>query len=177
MTYHADAQPGCFGQALTFGERHPECQNCPFARECEPEHAQALARLRDQLGIVVKTPKTVKVKYVAPVITGAISSSDMTLPKKVEELLTRLDRAGVRVTEAFWRGENPFDRRFEFLRITAHLLLRMPQGITREMLMVGLERKLNWSRGTAAAHATQAFQALRALGVAEDLNGRLTIKR
>lgn len=173
LTNHpAWAQPGCFGQALTFNENLAECSSCPFAGECKIASAAALQRLRDHHGIVVHR-KGMRTK---PAST-ATSSAALTLPKKVEELLQRIERAGVRVSEALKEKRNPFGRDFPFLRITAHLLLAVPFGVTREHLVTGFEQRLNWSKGTAAAHATQAFQALIALGVAEEIEGRLNLKR
>jgi len=52
----------------------------------------------------------------------------------------------------------------------------MKAGIDRATLKTAFMRKLEWSEGTAAAHATQAFQALTALGAAIEQNGRLTLR-
>ena len=166
------AQPGCYGQALTFNESLADCKSCPFAGDCKIASGEALARLREAHGIVVHRKR----ERSKPTPT-APSSGALTLPKKVEELLARIERAGVRVGEALRERRNPFGKDFPFLRITAHLLLVVPFGVTRENLVTGFEQRLNWSRGTAAAHATQAFQALVALGVAEEIDGRLNLKR
>jgi hypothetical protein len=169
------AQPGCFGQALTYSENIVECRGCPFATSCKTEHLLALARMREEHGIVIHTKphKTASVSS-----TSVTSGSEMTLPKKVESLLANFERAGIKVSEAFAVGVNPFAGIGpKFMRITAHALLRLPGGILRAELINFFETKLKWSKGTAAAHATQAFQALIALGVAEELNGRLIKKR
>jgi hypothetical protein len=170
------AQPGCFGQALTYSETHSECRSCPFAQSCKPAHLEALARLRDQHGIVVqrKGERRVKERAVTP------GASGFAVPKKVDELLVRIAAAGIRVAESLAAGKNPFSgqhRSVRYMRIASHFLLRAPAGFSREKLITALQQDLNWSKGTAAAHATQAFQALKALGVAEEQNGRLFLKR
>lgn len=167
--------PGCYGFALSFKEGSPECSTCPFAGRCAVIGAEQLARRRLELGITVRekrAPKAaVKVAAIGQVLTD-------TLPKKVEEVLQRIEAAGIRVTEALREGRNPFlNEKPAFLRVACHLILHMPQGIDRKTLALAFQKKLNWSEGTAAAHATQAFQALSHLGAAHDNNGRLTLTR
>ncbi|MCP1540015.1 hypothetical protein [Methylorubrum extorquens] len=171
-------RPGCYGFALSFRAEAPECIACPFAADCEQAGAEQLARRRAELGIVVKEkkPKVMRAPRVAPADGHATAVLTDGLPKKVEELLTRIERAGIRVTEALAKRENPFTASPQFLRVTCHLLLNMQAGIDRKTLKVAFEKKLGWSEGTAAAHATQAFQALTALGAATEQNGRLVLK-
>lgn len=169
------AQPGCYGQALTYSDEQAECAACPFAATCKVEHLAAIARLREQHGIVIR-PRT-RMPPADEEAAPRRSLNGFTLPKKVEELLTRIDEAGIKVCEALAKGKNPFGGAFRFMRVTSHLLLHAPAGVTREHLITAFESYFQWSRGTAAAHATQAFTALKALGAAQEQNGRLILKR
>lgn len=169
-------QPGCFGYALAYRAEAAECNSCPFATQCAEIAAAQLARRRAELGIVVREkPKVQRPQRAATEVhaTGVLTEG---LPKKVEELLARIERAGISVTTALSKGENPFTTSPAFLRVTCHLLLNMRAGIDRATLKTAFVRKLGWSEGTAAAHATQAFQALTALGAAIESNGRLTLR-
>jgi len=164
--------PGCFGSALTFSDTAPECRSCIFATQCQPLSESRRVALRAKFGIVERKHRVTKPQ--APPVDDNLLSS--TLPKKVAEIVQRLDKLGFRVLPALLRGENPFTTKPAFLRVTCHLLLHMPQGIDRHMLRHAFAKKLNWSEGTAAAHATQAFQILGALGATQEINGRLTIR-
>lgn len=161
--------PGCFGSALTFNPDASECRFCIFAIECEPLSTARRTALRAKHGIVDR-PRTAKKSSVG-------ASLDSELPKKVAALKATIDRAGIRVVEALAAGINPFERKPAFLRLTCHLLLRLPDGFNRTILRTALTSKLNWTEGTAAAHATQAFQVLGAFGVTEEIDGKLRLRR
>lgn len=172
------AQPGCFGQAMTYSDELTECQSCPFAQDCKGEHQMALRRLREAHGIDLE-PKRKRFKAPAPTAstTTASGTPAFSLPKKVEDLLARFDRLGLKVIDGFKQRKNPFPADVMFMRIAAHLVLNIPSGVKRDDLIESFMKRMDWSRGTAAAHATQARQALEALGVAEEQNGRLILKR
>lgn len=171
-----DMRPGCFGFALSFREEAAECISCPFASDCSRIGAEQLARRRAALGIVVKEKPKAKPRPAPAHVEHATGFFTDGLPKKVEELLGRIERAGISVTAALARRENPFTKDPAFLRVTCHLLLHMSAGVDRATLKSAFVKKLGWSEGTAAAHATQAFQALIALGAASENNGRLTLR-
>ncbi|SER28827.1 hypothetical protein SAMN05216548_114111 [Faunimonas pinastri] len=170
--------PGCYGSALTFKAEAAECKTCVFAANCGPLSAANMAYVRAKLGIVERKTKTAmraeRPKKLDPAPAIQLTSN---LPKKVEELLARFERAGIKVTERLSAGENPFEKTPVFMRVACHLLLRLPSGFDRNMLRQALQSKLGWSSATAASHAIQACQALVALGAAEEMNGRLTLKR
>ena len=172
-----DLRPGCFGFALAYRDDAAECLSCPFSGECAAVSAAQLARRRAELGIKPKEIVKQAPRPVAPVEAHATAVLTEGLPKKVEELLQRLDRDGIRVTEALARRENPFTSSPAFLRVACHLLLNLSTGFDRKTLKLALTKKLGWSEGTAAAHATQAFQALSALGAATEENGRLILRK
>jgi hypothetical protein len=171
--------PGCYGSALTFKADASECRTCQFAGACGPLSQERLASLRARLGIVEPTRRTFKapVAKLAETTPGPTLTSD--LPKKVEAELQRIERNGIIITTALKEGRNPFEakRKPAFLFLTCHLLLGLKRGITRAELRHALQRKLNWTEGTAAAHATQAAQVLVAAGAAYDVDGILTLKR
>lgn len=166
--------PGCFGIGLIYKAEANECRVCPFQERCGPLAAERLAALRLKLGIVEKRPVVAK-STVRP--APAKPQTSMALPKKVEELMVRIERAGIKVTETLARGENPFQSKPFFMRIACHLLLRIPAGISRDQLKSALMSKLDWGDGTAAAHALQAVQLLEALGAAKEEDGILRLRR
>jgi hypothetical protein len=170
--------PGCYGSALTFKPDALECKGCMFAARCGPLSAERLDALRARLGITgVPAPRKARVTL-SDIATAGPTLTNV-LPKKVAELMERLERAGIKVTESFARGENPFTEKGKpaFLLITAHLLLNLQRGLGREELVRAYQKKLNWSLGTATAHAAQACQLLVALGAATEANGQLHLKR
>lgn len=166
--------PGCYGMGLTFQAESAECRSCPFAVRCGEASANMLADLRAELGITTPAPPKTRPKR-------EVSGDDLTstLPVKVQALMERIERAGIRVTEALARGENPIpEKGIPFLRVAFHLLLRL-QGNTihRDLLQSAFQKKLNWAPSTAAAHVVQTIQVLAALGAAEEHNGTITLKR
>lgn len=167
MTYETLA-PGCFGFPMTYAEHSPECSPCPYAMDCKSSAQQRLAEMRAKFGIETKAMTPAKPKR--------DPSGSSTLPKKVAEIVSRILAAGIRVQDALLRGENPFLSRPAFLRVACHLLIHIPDGFDRQTLRKAFEKKLNWTEGTASAHATQTFQVLKALGAAVEENGRLKVK-
>lgn len=176
MTEHnPDFAPGCFGLGMVYQPGGKECVRCPFQSQCAPLAEQNLVLVREKLGIKPKPGAVNRPRPATP--TPHPTGFTPTLPKKVIELLGRIERAGIKVTEALRRGENPFTDKPAFMRITCHLLLRLSGNqIRMDLLQTALESKLEWSPGTAAAHALQAAQALEALGVATRSNGVLRLK-
>ena len=161
--------PGCYGSALTFDVGSAECSQCMFAVQCGPKSEARMRYLREKLNLPM--PKT-KAK---PPVAAQARPVEMSLPKKVVDLLERIERAGIRVTESLSQGHNPFTKPM-FLRVACHLLLHLPDGIDMPTLTRALAKKLEWQEATAAAHAIQARQALIALGAAEEHNGKLRLK-
>lgn len=176
MTYspaEPDA-PGCFGSALAYKVDGVECASCPFAGKCGPVAEARLEALRAKLGITaLRHSRRRTVVTEEQHAAGAMIAPP---PKKVVELLDKIERSGIRVGEAFGRRQNPFLHSFPFLRVAAHLLLRIESGVTKENVRYALMKSLGWSEGTAAAHTTQAFQTFIALGVAEEFQNRLKLK-
>jgi len=103
--------------------------------------------------------------------------TELAVPKKVEDLLGRIERRNIYVRDTLLRGVNPFaSGKPQFLFVACELLLRSKTGVTKEILTEALIRKLHWTRESAAAHALQATQALRALGATIEENGRTKLK-
>lgn len=161
--------PGCYGSALTFDVGSAECSQCMFAAQCGPKSEARMRYLREKLQLPMPKPKAKQVINTQPQVV------EMSLPKKVVELLERIERASVRVTESLAAGRNPFIKP-AFMRVTCHLLLHLKDGIDTPTLTMALAKKLEWQTGTAAAHAIQARQALIALGAAVEHNGKLKLK-
>ena len=148
--------PGCFGSALTFKAKAPECISCEFNIGCAPASAMRAAMLAEKFGLPQKPVKApaARVRY------------------KIEKL-------GIDVRGVISDGENPFTGAMTgmmFMALATHLLLRCPIGIERKMLVEAYQKKFSWSEGTAISHALQAFQAFCALGVASEQNGRLKLR-
>ena len=176
LAYHSPiSAPGCYGSALTFKESASECIACIFKETCKPQSEARLEALRAKFGIKVRAPVTRKRAEVTKTEDGTFLMTS--LPRKIEDLVLRIERAGIDVSGKLSRGENPFEKRPFFLRITCHLLLNLPNGIERKVLQVALQRKLNWTEGTAVSQALQASQLLQALGVADEINGCIKLRK
>ncbi len=169
-----DAAPGCYGMGTLYKEGSNECSTCPFGQTCGPLAADQLTRIRLEMGIALPAVKPPKRVVKTPSVSPAVFAGNV--PKKVGELMERIERAGISVTEALGRRENPFSAKWPFLRVTCHLLLKLPQGIKRDRLCTLFMEKLNWSKGTADAHVIQAVQVLKALGAAEEVDGSLRLR-
>lgn len=162
--------PGCYGSALTYDMGSAECSQCMFAAQCGPKSAERMRYIREKLNLPER--KTTRRQVVTPAKPQPV---EMSLPKKVVELLDRIDRAGIKVTERLKRRENPFVTP-RFMKIACQVLLLYPQGISLAALIEIYVRKLGWNKKTAAAHAVQARHALIALGAAEEHNDKLRLK-
>ena len=159
--------PGCWGSALTFKAKAPECISCEFNTGCAPASAVRATMLAEKFGLPQKPVKT-------PVVRARPE-----IPKKVETLLERIEKLGIDVRGVIGDGNNPFTSAMTgmmFMALATHLLLRCSIGIERKMLVEAYQKKFSWSEGTAISHALQAFQAFCALGVASEQNGRLKLR-
>lgn len=177
MTYepaNPDA-PGCYGSALAYRPNGVECPTCQFAEMCRPIAEACLATLRAKLGIAASTAPKRRFTPAEQPAEGA-GTVIAQVPKKVANLMQRIEERGIRVGEALARRENPFPADMKFLLVTAHLLLRSQNGLSRTGLHHALRRTLGWSESTATSHVTQAFQLFIALGVAEVRNEALNLK-
>lgn len=155
--------PGCFGSAMTYKATARECRECPFVASCAPLSERRLAELRRKLGIVLPFRRPSDLKEISV---------------KAQALVNKIRQRNIAVVEVLRNGVNPFGagEGFTFLRVTCHLLLRFPQGITRETLRDALMRKLKWTHGTATAHVVQAVQALTSLNAIVESHGRIKLK-
>jgi hypothetical protein len=157
--------PGCFGSALMFQVNGMTCSACPFSEQCEPVHRASLGLMRRRFGIEVKEE--------APVMRrkSQTTGEAFQIPKKVRDLLNRIDDQSLDITSSLRQGKNPFAglTQYKFLSITCHLLLNLEVPITQPLLSRGFVRSMNWKQSTADAHARMAFQALQHVG-AIDLN-------
>ena len=159
--------PGCFASALAFKKDNPICQRCPFGVDCEPQHIANLAELRSKLGIKLK-PQPTPAKRPERGIDG--------LPKKTQELVTRLEAMNLNIVSSLKSGANPFPSSISFMRIAAHILIKLG-FVEPKMLTMSFATKLNWSPETAAAHARMAIQALVHIGAVDLSDGRAELRR
>ncbi len=162
--------PGCFGSALTFELGSAECSQCMFAAQCGPKSAQRMEYLRAKF----KVPARRTIKTTSPVARPG--SAELSTPKPVTEMLDRIERAGIKVTEALRQRKNPFESGFLALKIACHVLLHMPEGVDQDRLKTALSKAYGGKDATAAAHAALAKQVLVALGAAIEMNGKLRLK-
>lgn len=150
--------PGCFGSAMGFDDTAPICVVCTFREQCKPMHEINLAKLREACGIK-KVQKRKKQPTADPVEEG------LTVPKKTLELVDKFEHAGLSVTTDLTAGKNPFAKTaMHFMTIAAHLLLRLDRPLRQSDLVMALQTKLHWTKGTADSHARMAFQALEYIG-------------
>jgi hypothetical protein len=166
--------PGCFGISLLYREGSNECKTCPFAAQCEPMALTQLASLRAELGIKVATVKKAA-PSASPTAAPALSNR---LPDKVQELVERVEKAGIKVIDALSRGVNPFPPQFAFMRVACHLLLKAKerqQFVPRQIFAETFMATLHVSRGTADAYEMQAIRALKAIGAISESNGKMRL--
>jgi hypothetical protein len=175
MTTIPPFSPGCFGSALAFKEDDVACRSCKFAGECKPMHLSAQKALRERYGIqttqeVIADEKAKRSEEKAA-RAAAIDPAALTLPKKVQELILRLDRGNYDIVRKLQNGENPFGASMKFMALVAHLLLRLPQ------VDKGLITTAFWQENTAEAHARMAIQALEHVGAIDNRDGLVSIRR
>jgi len=180
MTEIPNFAPGCFGSALAFKSEDVVCSNCPFAAACEPAHLEARRLLRERYGLQT-TQEVVRAEISARKAekeerSRALDPSALTLPKKTQELIQRLDRGQYDVVGKLQRGENPFGSAIPFMRVLCHLLLKGFQ-LRQDTLTTAFAKQFNWQSGTAAAHARMAIQALEHVGAVENRDGIISIRR
>ncbi len=103
----------------------------------------------------------------------------MTLPKKVRELLNKLDVEDLDIVGKLKNGVNPFAGidRYRYMMVACHLVMRLKVPVTQKVLSAGLIKSMNWSEGTADAHARMAVQALCHVGAIENNDGILSVRR
>jgi hypothetical protein len=163
--------PGCFGSALTFKATDLVCQRCPYATQCKPAHEQALAQLRHKFGIAVaETPAPV------PAAPVALDPAALSLPKKVQDLLMKLDRGNYDVVGKLQRGENPFGAAIPFMAVACHVLLRLGRPMDRDFLATAFMKKFGWQKQTADEHARIAIYGLMYVGAVVSNDGLISIK-
>jgi len=165
--------PGCYGIGLLYRIASLECSTCPFATQCGPVAELQLARLRAEMGIMV--PLARAATAASPTAGKPLFSAK--LPGKVQELVDKIERAGIKVCEALARGSNPFSQAFPMMYVTCHLLIkRQAQGVTRQELAHSFKLTMKICQGTADAYVLQAIQALKAIGAAEEKGGYLRVR-
>ncbi|MCK1543301.1 hypothetical protein IVB12_15405 [Bradyrhizobium sp. 179] len=159
--------------SMCFREGTAECSTCPFAASCKPRAEAQLAMLRAELGVVVPERKAAP----KPAAPGPVMELTNGLPKKVAAWIAYIEREGIKINEALTKGENPFrGKRPAFLAIACHLLLKLPQGVSRDLLTQCFRDKLSWSAETTAAHVTQARQILAHVGAIEEVDGMIKLR-
>lgn len=162
--------PGCFGSALAFDPSTSFCSSCVFKGECEPVHTTNLIALRNKLGIKHK-------EEASRLVTKEPKSINPALPAKVQALLDKIDEGGFNIVESLRRGVNPFQEKFQFLRVACHLLLKVQFPISRETLKMAFITKFNWAEDTAAHHVRMTFQLLEHVGAVTNNDGKISLKR
>jgi hypothetical protein len=162
--------PGCFGSALTFKETDMICMACVFHARCGPVHTLNLARMRDVLG-VKEEPKPVVI--ITPEIVDPIR---LTLSKKTQALLAKLDAGGYDIINKLAAKINPFSNTMPHLAIACHLLLKLGRPLEREFLTTALMAKMKWTRATAEEQARVVTYALLHVGAVHSNDGSLTLK-
>lgn len=157
--------PGCFASALTFRADTEECQTCSFKAACAPRSIANLEALRIKFGIKAPESKGEKRSFAVPVKTAA--------------LLEKITSLGVDIPAAFAKNVNPFTHTAapKFIKLAAHILLRREHGVMRKEMTEAFAMQFGWASETAASHSLQAVQALVALGVADEIEGRIKRRR
>jgi hypothetical protein len=163
--------PGCFGSPIIYKGDGPICSLCMFSATCAPRSQARRTALQAQFKIEVKSAQITIASR-----TPEVAPTPALYPVKVVDLLERIERAGVTVTDKLRQGVNPFTNKPGFMRIACDMLLRATEGVKRTELCFALMTQLNWTSETAASHTSQAIHALTALGAITNENGRITLK-
>lgn len=170
--------PGCFGSPLVYSTSDMVCANCRFFAECGETNKVTREKLRQLLGMS-KVPdfQAMRRERVKPVAAQPVDESGMVLPRKVRELIERLDRDQLDIKGSLSRGVNPFPKgKADFLRLFCHLLLKLPR-LPRDTLETAFMQALGHQSSTAKANARMAFAALEHIGAIEIVDGIATIRR
>ncbi len=178
MTNIPEFAPGCYGSALAFKESEGVCLACVFRSQCQPLHEANLAALREELGVpnVVKRGRP-KVVDEAREALFARDPGALSLPKKVQDLIARIDRGNFEVKSHFARGENPFAGKIPFLAVATEVLLKFSRPVDVPVLTAAFVMKLNWQEDTAKAHARIMLSAFQHLGFIEQQDDGYVAKR
>lgn len=171
MTQIPEFSPGCFGSALGFRATDMLCRRCEFAAQCEPVHVLMKEQLREKFGIVAKKVKAPVEKKAVPVDPVAI-----VLPKKLQDLLDRLNNFGFDIINKLSRKVNPFDQSMPGLWVACALLTKMDMPISRDLLTTALMRKMKWQEPQARESASIAVYALLHVGAVRSLDGKISLK-
>ena len=166
--------PGCFGTVMNYKPTDMICGSCQFAKSCGECVIVRRQELAELLHLPIYRKRFVQEK--APETPA--KEVGFTLPKKVTELLERLDNGSFDIIGSLGRGENPFSGKSHlFMRIACHLLLNSSIPISQNMLSTSLATHLKWAKGTADAHARMALIALKHVGAIDDMDGNYSLKR
>lgn len=178
MTTIPPFSPGCFGSALAFKKGDVACGGCKFAALCEPAHLEAQKALRERFNVQT-TAEAAAEKKAAKAANSATPTDPtaLTLPKKTQELIARLDKGNYDIVGSLKRGENPFGAAIPFMKLACHLLLRLQQPFSMKGLSTAYVTKFGWQQGTADAHARMAVQALTHIGAVKNTDGMISIRR
>lgn len=163
--------PGCFQSALMCIPESAECSTCVFVASCAPVSLAKRQALHARFGIIAKAPVK-KVKPITQVVKGPVLVS-----KAAQSLIGSIERADLKVATLLRAGTNPFVKTPQFMRVSCHLLLRIANGVDRNTLVTAFMSKLNLLREDAMRRSAIAFEVLAALGAAEEINGRLVLKK
>lgn len=160
--------PGCFGSALAFDASAPVCSICKFSASCKVLHEENMEALRDRMGL--------QIKKVTKKPGRPAAANGMTPAKKVLEWVDVIEKKGIKVTEAFREGRNPFDGQgIVFMRIVGHMLLK--GRVNRGDLSMAFQKLLKWQDSTADAHARIGLQVLAHIGAIDLVDGAATLRR
>lgn len=162
--------PGCFGSALAFDPTAPVCTVCKFKAQCETLHKTNMEALRERIGITVNRSKAKK--------SDRFSDIGMTPPKKAIELAAQIQEKGIKVTEAFREGRNPFDGvGMVMLRIIAHKLLKATGAVPRSEFSFACQKLLKWQPSTADAQIRIGIATLIHIGAVDVVDGAVSLRR
>lgn len=165
--------PGCFGSALAFQATTPTCLACEFAAQCKPLHEINFKRLHGD--VVLSKRRKFEMDESTPENPnpGALS-----LPKKVQEEVDRIDELGLNIRDSLNLGKNPFSASFKkYLYVASHLLMKMQQPLRQEVLCAAYIGRLGYDKISAQALSRQAIQIFRHTGVVDEIDGGFILRR
>lgn len=173
MTVIPAFAPGCFGSALAFQEESPTCTACQFAMQCKPLHEANLVKLHGD--VVAKIQRRFEM--------GEVTAADpnpgaLSLPKKVQDEVDRLDQLNLSIRDNLNKGVNPFSAKFKkYLYVASHLFMKMEVPLRQEALCAAFVGRLGYDRVTARSMSRQAIQVFRHMGVIDEIDGGFVLRR
>lgn len=178
-------RPGCFGHAVTFNLKSPQCQECHASEECS---VSAKARL-DELSQVLNVDAILRMSHKQPKTAPAQEQprfdADLSetarriiarLPENAQRTAARLIRTNLNFRKVLLAGRNPIhEQKPVSVSVLFDLLLLGP--VTGDQYLNSLRERVGHSPSIAASEASIGISIVTGLGIAVIEDGHLIIRK